>query len=969
MSESKEEEKNINVIIRIKAKTQDDINKNYSSMRVSKSKSISILSKKKDFFYDYIGDENSTQNDIFEHCGKKICDYSLEGYNGTIFAYGQTGSGKTYTLLGKSITNKLEIKNTNISTIINNNSEDIEMTDINEKNMDNYNYDYDYDKSDESIGLLPRILYYLFQNSSKSKEENKFVFKISYMEIYKEIMIDLLYPDNNEKVQLSDINGVLVLKNLRKLIINSPKEAIQYIIDGNHFRHTGQTLMNNESSRSHAIISIYIENNLIKENKIKKSVFHIIDLAGSERQKKTGTYGDRVKEAGSINKSLLNLSIVIQKIINNQKPIPYRDSKLTHILRDSLGGNAKTSIIATISQLEDNLEESISTLNFAQNAKKIKNNAIINEELSTNDTKVLKEKFKNLQINYNSIFKKYAELQKEYQNQRNSIYEKENISKSLEMQNEDINRMMKDSLEKEEELKKIKEENDGLKDKIEKNDIAFKVKDADIRVIKIKLNNLNNERINISKENNELKNQIKNLEEELNKNNEKIKIINEIHKKEISNIEKNYKNLQNQNTQNDSVLNDLKEKIRQYEEQLNNMNIELNKSKKKIEEKELNLKSINSLLLQKDNENKLLNNSINVYKDEINSKKKELEELNRNNLEIKSKGKDILYKYNEVIMRNKEELNKGKEQIKLLKENLLEKSKKIEKIDIVIKEIEKENELLKDKLNSSQKTINDYLDTITLLHQQNLNLEKEKKEISEQKEQLEKKTAYMFEPFSNSLNKSSTINNSFIGNNSKEHLQLKKEHETLKRNYEELIKNLEPNKEINISKVKKIQDLSDKLTLYSKELNDYKVLIKNIIKKIGEQININIISTYDKIKDDLKNKLESVILLVIDNINNKNNELKNLKEEKEILLNNIKTNNLKKDLIDFLNAKTNMTIEEMDKKDLSDKINKLREEYKIKNCENKTQKNKMISNYELLANKENNNNLNFSQNYKNNNII
>ena len=560
-------------------------------------------------------------------------------------------------------------------------------------------------------------------------------------------------------------------------------------------------------------------------------------------------------------------------------------------------------------------------------------------------------------------------MQKEYQNQRNTMYEKESISKSLEIQNEDINRMMKDILEKEEELKKIKEENDGLKDKIEKNDIAFKVKDADIRVIKIKLNNLNNERINISKENNELKNQIKNLEEELNKNNEKIKIINERHKKEISNIEKNYKNLQNQNTQNDSVLNELKEKIRQYEEKLNNMNIELNKSKKKIEEKELNLKSINSLLLQKDNENKLLNNSINVYKDEINSIKKELEELNRNNLEIKSKGKDILYKYNEVIMRNKEELNKGKEQIKLLKENLLEKSKKIEKIDIVIKEIEKENELLKDKLNSSQKTINDYLDTITLLHQQNLNLEKEKKEISEQKEQLEKKTAYMFEPFSNSLNKSSTINNSFIGNNSKEHLQLKKEHETLKRNYEELIKNLEPNKEINISKVKKIQDLSDKLTLYSKELNDYKVLIKNIIKKIGEQININIISTYDKIKDDLKNKLESVILLVIDNINNKNNELKNLKEEKEILLNNIKTNNLKKDLIDFLNAKTNMTIEEMDKKDLSDKINKLREEYKIKNCENKTQKNKMISNYELLANKENNNNLNFSQNYKNNNII
>ena len=968
MSESKEREENISVIIRIKAKIPDEFDTKYTSMKVTKSNTISLISKKKDFYYDYIGDEKSTQKDIFEHCGKKICDYSLEGYNGTIFAYGQTGSGKTYTLLGKSITNKLENKSNNISVIINNNSDDVEMSDINEKN-DDINNNYYYDKNDERIGLLPRILYYLFYNSAKSESENKYIFKISYLEIYKENMIDLLYPDNKEKVQLSDVNGVLDLKNLRKLIISSPEEAIKYIIDGNHFRHTGSTLMNNESSRSHAIISIYIENNLIKENKVKKSVFHIIDLAGSERQKKTGTCGDRVKEAGAINKSLLNLSIVIQKIINNQKPIPYRDSKLTHILRDSLGGNAKTSIIATISQLECNLEETISTLNFAQNAKKIKNNAIINEELSANDAKILKEKFKNLQMNYNSIFKKYAELQKEYQNQRNSIYEKENISKSLEMENEDINRMMKDILEKEEELKKIKEENDGLKDKIEKNDIAFKLKDNDIRIFRIQLDKLKNEKTNLSKENNELKIQIKNLEEEINKNNEKIKILNERHKKEISSIEKNFKNLQNQNTQSDSILNDLKEKIKQYEEKLYNMNIELNKSKKKIEEKELNIKSVNSQLLQKDNENKILNNSINVYKNEINSKKIELEELNRNNLEIKSKGKDILNKYNEVIMRSKQEIIKDKEEIKLLNENLIEKNKKIEKIDEVINQMEKENNSLKDKITSSQNTISEYLDTITLLHQQNLNLEKEKKEISFQKEELEKKTAYMFEPFSNSLNKSSSFYNGIITNNSKEYNQLKKDYEILKRNYDELIKNLDPNKELNISKIKKIQDLSDKLTLYSKEINDYRIVIKNMVKKISEKININTISGIDKIKNDIKNKLESVILLVIDNIDNKNMEIKNLKEQKEILLNNIKTINLKKDLIDFLNTKANMNVEEIDKKDLSDKINKLREEYKTKTFENKTQKNKMLANYDLLANKENNNILNFSQIYKQNNII
>ena len=958
MSNSQQKEENISVIIRIKPKTSDDINQKYSSIKVSKSNSISIISKNKDYYYDYIGDEKATQNDIFEHCGKKICDDALEGYNGTIFAYGQTGSGKTYTLLGKSITNKLENKNNNTS-IINNSSEDIEMNDINcDINEDTCFY---YDKNDNNIGLLPRILYYLFQNSAKKKDENKYIFKISYMEIYKENMKDLFNLDNHqEKVD----NVAMFFSNLRKLIVKSPEEALNYIIKQNRYRRTGETLMNKESSRSHAIISIYIENKSIDENTIKKSVFHVIDLAGSERQGKTGAHGDRVKEAGSINKSLLNLSIVIQQIIKKEKQISYRDSKLTLILKDSLGGNAKTSIIATISQLECNLEETISTLNFAQNAKKIKNNATINEESSEKDAKIMEEKFKNLQKNYNSIYKKYSELQKEYQNQRNTIFGKENMSKSLEMQNEDIKKMMEDSLDKEKELKKLKEENETLKDKIDKADFAYKLKDADIKIIEIKLNNINNEKIKISQENIELKNIIKNLQEDLIKNNEKIKSMKERHYKEIIDKENNYKNLQNQNLQNDSIVNEMKEKIKQYEEKLNNMNIELNKTRKKVEEKEINIKECNLLISQKENDNKLLNNQINVYKSEINSKNKELDEVNRNNLEIKSKGKDILSKYNEVILKSKVELLKRNEEIKLLNDTLSENLKKTEKIDDVINQMEKENNLLKEKFNSSQKTISEYLDTITLLHQQNLNLEKEKKEIILQKEQLEKKITFMFEPFSNSLNKSLTLNTSFTGNNSKEHLQLKKDYESLKKNYEDLIKNLEPNKEMSITKVKNIQDLSDKLTLFSKELNEYKNIIKNMIKKIGDKININIALNNEKNRDDLKHKLESVILLAIDNIYNKNVEIKNLNEQKEILLNNIKTNNLKKDLVDFLKARTNINNGEIDKRDLSDKIKKIREGYQTKNYENKSQKRDMLLNYELLANKENNNNLNYSQEYK-----
>ena len=413
MSVSKgKEEENISVIIRIKP---EDNSQKYAPINVSNSNSISIINERKEYFFDYIGEENSTQNDIFERCGKKICDYALEGYNGTIFAYGQTGSGKTYTLLGKNITNKLENKNINISALINNASEDIKMSELN-NDISLY-----YDTNDENIGLLPRVLYYLFQNKEKSEENNKYIFKISYLEIYKEKMIDLLSPGVDNNIRISDTNKGLEIRNLRKLMIDSPEEAIRLIIDGNRFRHTAATLMNEESSRSHAIISIDIENTLINEKKVKKSVFHIIDLAGSERQTKTGTFGERVKEAGEINKALLTLSIVIKQIINNAKQISYRDSKLTHLLKDSLGGNAKTSIIATISKLESNLRETINTLNFAQNAKKIKNKAIINEELSGKDAKFLLEKLDNLQKNYNSMVQQCTKLKKELQNQRNSI--------------------------------------------------------------------------------------------------------------------------------------------------------------------------------------------------------------------------------------------------------------------------------------------------------------------------------------------------------------------------------------------------------------------------------------------------------------------------------------------------------------------------------------------------------------------
>jgi hypothetical protein len=238
--------------------------------------------------------------------------------------------------------------------------------------------------------------------------------------------------------------------------------------------------MNEESSRSHAIISIYIENSKKEEDGIilKKSVFHIIDLAGSERQNKTGALGERVREAGSINKSLLNLTRVIKNIINNIKPIPYRDSKLTLFLKDSLGGNAKTSIIGNISPSDSNNPETISTLNFAICAKKVKNKAIINEELS-NINKATYIEFKKLKDKYNAICHENSMLKKQINNNRNKInpFDYTSIVDSVE---NDIEKMSKEMEQKNLEIDSKNEELIKLNDRIQKYELEIKLKEKQI---------------------------------------------------------------------------------------------------------------------------------------------------------------------------------------------------------------------------------------------------------------------------------------------------------------------------------------------------------------------------------------------------------------------------------------------------------------------------------------------------------
>ena len=343
------------------------------------------------------------------------------------------------------------------------------------------------------------------------KNENKFTLRMSLMEIYMEKVIDLL---NRQEIKENSNN--LILKKLCKIIINSPEEAINYIITGNRLRHIAPTLQNSENSRSHVIITFYIENKSLKENIIKKSVFHIFDLAGSERQKKSGSEGERMREAGAINKSLFTLGRVITAFNNNEEQNPFRESIFTLMLQDSIGGNAKTSIITTISQLENNFSETINSLEFAQKAKKIKNKAIINEEYIKKEEN---KKIKNLQKINNQLTEKCEQLEI---NQTITLNEKEELSKIIKMHDEEIKKMINDILEKDNELSKYKEENIKLQDIIEKKDI-------NIQIITNELNNLKDE--------------------------------NYKHQKEISNIKENYIKLGKESSENIFLIKEL-EKIK-----------------------------------------------------------------------------------------------------------------------------------------------------------------------------------------------------------------------------------------------------------------------------------------------------------------------------------------------------------------------------------------------------------------------
>eukprot|EP01006_Ploeotia_vitrea_P033383 TRINITY_DN65487_c10_g5_i2.p1 TRINITY_DN65487_c10_g5~~TRINITY_DN65487_c10_g5_i2.p1 ORF type:complete len:851 (+),score=535.62 TRINITY_DN65487_c10_g5_i2:178-2730(+) len=283
---------------------------------------------------------NASQEEVFDAAAVDILEGVIQGYNGTILAYGQTGAGKTFTMCGGA---------------------------------QSYKY----------RGLIPRSIHYLF-NHINNHPENDYTVRVSYLEIYNEAFYDLLDEtggDISDLAVMDDDQGNVLVRGLSRPVANSEEEALNLLFEGETNRAVAQHQMNKHSSRSHCVFTLFVESRsrLESSEKVMTSKLNLVDLAGSERVKKTGSRGGILNEAKYINRSLAFLEQVVMALSNKHRDhIPYRQSKLTNVLRDSLGGNCKTRLIANMWGEAQHLEESISTLRFATRMMRVSTNATVN---------------------------------------------------------------------------------------------------------------------------------------------------------------------------------------------------------------------------------------------------------------------------------------------------------------------------------------------------------------------------------------------------------------------------------------------------------------------------------------------------------------------------------------------------------------------------------------------------------------
>ena len=469
------DEENITCYVRCRPLNQRELELGANCIDISKDKkSITLKNYDNNYTYDKIFPAETDQKTIFNEIGLPLVKKFLSGYNSTIFAYGQTGTGKTHTIIGP------------LESL--------------------------FDDNNDNFGLIPNILNFLFNNkeeatniirsSSKEKAEKiDYSLSCACIEIYQEHLIDLLSNNNSTfekddevlKIREDPKKGMYI-ENLTELEIDSAKKAKEALISGFKNRHVASTSMNRESSRSHLIYTLFLISSFEMDGGLiitRTSRLHLVDLAGSERQKYTNTQGVRIKEAGNINKSLSILGNVINAVIEfnegKTKFVPFRDSKLTYYLKDSIGGNSKTVIIGNISQSYIQMNETQSTLNFIQRAKMIKNKTKIIENV--NDTvKLLQNEIKSLKQANEELTKKINELTKENEENKKNM---ENLAKKYKSNNKK-SRDLEDKIRQElvSEFRKNKGNSGGEKTASTEHDFDGEIQNYSSFVSKNDLKNL-----------------------------------------------------------------------------------------------------------------------------------------------------------------------------------------------------------------------------------------------------------------------------------------------------------------------------------------------------------------------------------------------------------------------------------------------------------------------------------------------
>ncbi|XP_012889776.1 PREDICTED: kinesin-like protein KIF11 [Dipodomys ordii] len=363
-SAKKKEEKgkNIQVVVRCrpfnlaerKANAHSVVECDHARKEVSvRTGGLTDKSSRKTYTFDMVFGASTKQIDVYRSVVCPILDEVIMGYNCTVFAYGQTGTGKTFTMEGERSPNEA----------------------------------FTWEE-DPLAGIIPRTLHQIFEKLSANGTE--FSVKVSLLEIYNEELFDLLNPssDVSERLQMFDDprnKRAVIIKGLEEITVHNKDEVYQILEKGAAKRTTAATLMNAYSSRSHSVFSVTIhmkETTIDGEELVKIGKLNLVDLAGSENIGRSGAVDKRAREAGNINQSLLTLGRVITALVERTPHVPYRESKLTRILQDSLGGRTKTSIIATISPASFNLEETLSTLEYAHRAKNILNKPEVNQKLT-----------------------------------------------------------------------------------------------------------------------------------------------------------------------------------------------------------------------------------------------------------------------------------------------------------------------------------------------------------------------------------------------------------------------------------------------------------------------------------------------------------------------------------------------------------------------------------------------------------